>query len=91
MTPLKFKLPFAGRLIGFGAAGRTMSGTITVDLQAAGASLLSAPITLSTAYGEATITTSAVADEAQITVVITISGDSATVSDITILPTFLRR
>lgn len=90
-TPVKFKLPYAGRLIGFGGAARTLSGTIAVDFQAAGVSLLSAPLTVSTAYGEATITTSAVADEAELTAVVTTSGDGATVSDITILPTFLRR
>ena len=90
-TPVTFKLPYAGRLIGFGGIARTLSGTIAVDFQAGGVSLLSAPLSLSTAYGEATITTSSVADEAQITAVVTTSGAGATVSDITILPTFLRR
>ncbi len=90
-TPLRFKLPYAARLIGFSASAVSISGTITVDLKAAGSSLLSAPITLSTAVGEATITTSAVADEAEITAVVATSGVDHTVSDITILPTFLRR
>lgn len=89
-TAVTFKLPFAGRLIGFGAAATTLSGTVAVDFQAGGVSLLSAPITLSTAYGEATITTSAVADEATLTVVVTGNGTQSG-SNITVLPTFLRR
>ncbi len=89
-TAVTFKLPYAGRLIGFGAAATTLSGTVAVDFQAAGVSLLSAPITLSTAYGEATITTSAIVDEATLTVVVTGDGTQSG-SDITILPTFLRR
>ena len=89
-TAVKFNLPFAGRLIGFGAAATTLSGTVSVDFQAGGVSLLSAPITLSTAYSEATITTSAVADEASLTVVVTGNGTQSG-SDITVVPTFLRR
>lgn len=91
-TPVRFKLPYAGRLIGFSASAATVSGTITVDFQAAGSTLLSAPVTLTAAtVTEATVTTSAVADEAELTVVLTISGGSPTVSGITVLPTFLRR
>ena len=95
VTPVRFKLPYAGRLIGFSAAPRTLSGTaITVDFQAAGVSLLSAPVALLSAgvVVDGVITTSAVADEAELTAVLTVSGGvSPSVTDITILPTFLRR
>lgn len=88
----RFKLPYAGRLIGFSAAAETVSGTITVDLKAAGVSLLSAPVALTAAtVTEGVVTTSAVADEAELTGVVYITGGGATVSAITILPTFLRR
>ncbi len=91
-TAVKFNIPYAARLIGFGGAGATLSGTIAVDFQKGGVSLLSAPLTLSTAYGEATLSSAtAIADESLLTAVVTVSGASATASDITILPTFLRR
>lgn len=91
-TPVRYKLPYAGRLIGFSAQAQTVSGTITVDFQAGGSSLLSSPITLlsSGVVVEGTITTSAVADEAELTAVISGSGGPS-VTDLTILPTFLRR
>jgi hypothetical protein len=91
-VPVRFKLPYAGRLIGFSASARTLSGTISVDFAAGGSSLLSAPVDLTAGtVTEGTVTTSAVADEAELTAVVYITGGSATVSDITILPTFLRR
>ncbi len=91
-TAVTFKIPYAARIIGFGGAGATLSGTIAVDLQKGGVSLLSAPLALSTAYSEATLSSAtAIADESTLTAVVTVSGASATVSDITILPTFLRR
>ena len=95
-TPVRFKLPYAGRLIGFSAAARTVSGTaITVDFRAAGTSLLSGTVSLLSdgVVVDGTITTSAVADEAELTVVIGTGGGAGdpSVTDITVLPTFLRR
>ena len=89
-TPIKFVMPYASRLVGFSAVAGTVSGTMTIDIQAGGTTLLSAPITASTNVVEATISTAAVADEAQITVVLTISGSSPTFSNITLVPTFVR-
>ena len=90
VTPVKFRLPYPARLIAFSAVARSLSGTLTVDLQAGGVSLLSAPITASNTVTEATVATAAVADESQITVVLTISGSSPTFSDVTVLPVFTR-
>lgn len=89
-TPLKFTMPFAARLVGFSAAARSVSGTMTIDLQVSGSSVLSAPITASTSVVEATVATAAVADEATVTAVFTISGTNPTFSDITLLPVFVR-
>ena len=91
-TPLNFKLPYSGKVVGFSGAARTISGTITVDLQSGGVSLLSATLTLSTASSDAVITgTGNVAAGSVVTAIVATSGTSPTVSDITILPTFVRR
>lgn len=89
-TPVKFAIPYAARLVGFSAVAGTVSGTMTIDLQAGGVSLLSAPITASTNIVEATVATAAVADESTLTVVLTISGSNPTFSNVTIVPTFVR-
>lgn len=92
VTPVRFALPFPGRLIGFSASARSISGTMTVDFQAGGSSLLSPTLGLTAgAINEAVIQTSAVADEAVLTVVLTPGGTGPTTSDITVMPTFLRR
>lgn len=93
VTPVRFNLPYAGRLIGFSASARTVSGTITVDLQAAGVSLLSPVVTLlsSGVPVAGTVNTSSVSDEAELTVVLSSSGAGPSVTDVTVLPTFLRR
>lgn len=92
VTPVRFKLPYAGQLIGFSANARTISGGLTVDLQAAGVSLLSSAVSL-VSNGvpvEGTVTTANVADEAELTVVLTLSNTPSH-TDITVLPTFLQR
>lgn len=90
----RFALPFKGKLVGVGASARASGGTtptLTVDVKAGGSTLLSAPISVTAgAYAEGTITTSAVADEAAITVDLTIGGTSPTWNDITIVLTFVR-
>ncbi len=90
ITPVKFKMPYASRLVGFSGVGRTLSGTFTIDLQVAGASVLASPLTLSTSVSDAVISTAAVADEAEVTLVLTVSGTSPTGSDITAMPIFVR-
>jgi hypothetical protein len=89
-TPVKFAIPYAARLVGFSAAVGGSSGTVTIDLQAGGVSLLSSPISASTNVVEATISTAAVTDESVMTIVVTISGASPSVSSITAVPTFVR-
>jgi hypothetical protein len=65
-------MPFKAKLVGVGASARASGGTsptLTVDVKAGGTTLLSAPISVTAAtYTEGTITTSAIADEAAITV-----------------------
>lgn len=90
ITPMKFTLPYAARLQSFSTHVRSLSGTMTIDLQANGVSLLSSPVTASSTVTEGTVATAAVADEAAITVVLTISGSSPTFSDVTVIPTFTR-
>ncbi len=89
-TPISFKIPYAARLIGFGAVTRSQLGTITVDMRANGTSLLSQSLTLSTSWSEATVATAAIADETSIAMVVNISGTNAAVSDLIIVPVFVR-
>src|SRR3972149_140507 len=93
----RFKIPYAARLIGFSAAAETIGGgvnsVVTADLRAGGVSLLSAPIALTAGAvaDNAGISTSAVADEAEVTMFLDVTGTNAVVSYVTMLPTFLRR
>ena len=92
----RFKIPYAARLIGFSAAAETIGGgvnsVVTVDLRAGGVSLLSAPVELTAgAVVNAVVSTSAVADEAELTAYLDVTGTNAVVSYVTMLPTFLRR
>lgn len=90
----KFNLPFAGQLIGVSATARASGGTsptLTVDLKQGGTTVLSAPISITAGtVAEGTITTSALSDEASMTVDLTIGGTSPTWNDITVLITVVR-
>jgi hypothetical protein len=90
----RFNVPFRCKLIGVGASARASGGTsptLTVDVKAAGTTVLSAPITVTAAtYTEGTITTSAIADEAAITVDFTIGGTSPTWNDMVVVLTVVR-
>lgn len=91
---VKFNIPFKARLIGVGATARASGGTtptLTVDLKVATVSALSAPISITAlTYSEGTIANAVVADEAAVTVDLTIGGTSPTWNDITVFVTVLR-
>lgn len=91
---VRFNLPFAATLIGAQASARASGGTsptLTVDVKAGGSTVLSAPITVTAgAVAEGTITTATLADEAAITVDLTIGGTSPTWNDITVVLTIVR-
>jgi hypothetical protein len=86
---VRFKVPFAATLLSVQANARVSGGsspTLTVDVLEAGTTVLSAPISITAgtvAFG--TITDSALADEAEITVTLTIGGSSPTWNDITVV------
>lgn len=91
----RFALPFACDVLGVGASARASGGTtptLTVDVLEAGATILSAPIAVTAgSYTEGTVTDAALADEALITVTLTIGGTSPTWNDITVLITCARK
>lgn len=90
-----FKLPFPAKVIGVSASARASGGTsptLTVDVKEAGTSILSAPVSVTAgAYAEATVSDSALADEAAITVDLAIGGTSPTWDDITVFITVVRQ
>jgi hypothetical protein len=92
---IKFAMPFPCRLLGVGAIARASGGTsptLTVDLLNGGTSVLSSAISITAGtYSEGTISTATVADEAVMSVNLTIGGTSPTWNDITILITAVRR
>lgn len=91
---VRFALPFPAQLVSAQATARASGGTsptLTVDVKTGGTTVLSAPIAVtagSVAFG--TVTTSALADEAAMTVDLTIGGTSPTWNDIVIVLTFVR-
>lgn len=90
----RFTLPFPAQLIGVSASARASGGTsptLTVDLLQTAVSVLSAPISVTAgAVTEGTIATSALTDEAAITVNLAITGTSPTWNDIVVLITLVR-
>lgn len=91
----RFNIPFPCDMLGVGASARASGGTsptLTVDVKEAGTTILSAPITVTAgSYSEGTITDSAIADEAAITVDLAITGTSPTWNDIVVLLTCSRK
>lgn len=88
------KMPYGARLVGFSAKSRAFGTGATptpkVDLRAGATSVLSTPLTLSTVgVTEATIATAAIADETTLSVDLSLTGVSS-VSDTTLLMTFVR-
>ena len=90
----RYKLPFKARLLGVSASARASGGTtptLTVDVQAGGASVLSAPVAVTAgAVAEGVVETPAVADEAVITIDLAIGGTTPTWDDISVLLTLVR-
>lgn len=91
---VKFLIPFKAKLIGVSASARASGGTsptLTVDVLNGATSLLSAPVSITAGTpAEATITTSAIADESTINVNLAITGTSPTWNDITVILTLVR-
>lgn len=91
---VRFALPFPAQLVSAQASARASGGTtptLTVDVKAGGTTVLSAPFAVTAgAVSFGTITTSALADEAAMTVDLTIGGTSPTWNDIVIVLTFVR-
>ena len=92
---VKFALPFPAKLVGVSTTARASGGTtptLTVDVKEGGTTVLSAPISVTAGtVSEGTVTDSALADEASMTVDLTIGGTSPTWNDITVLLTVVRR
>lgn len=92
---VKFTLPYPVKLVGVSTTARASGGTtptLTVDVKEGGTSVLSAPISVTAGtVAEGTITDASLADEATITVDLTIGGTSPTWNDITLLLTVVRR
>lgn len=89
---VRFQMPQPCRLIGVGANSRAIVGTTnTVDVKVGGNSVLGSAITIAAAgtWYEGTISTATIADEAVVTIDITIAGTSLT--DTTIVLTCARR
>lgn len=91
---VKLKMPFAVQVLGVSATARASGGTnptLTVNVKAAGTTILSAPISITAGtVSEGTITTASIADEATVTVDLVITGTNPTWDDITVLLTVAR-
>lgn len=92
---VKFNMPFPCRLITVQATARVSGGTsptLTVDLKEAGTTVLSSAISITAGtVSEGTISDADIADEAAITVDLTIGGTSPTWNDIGVLLVCQRR
>ncbi len=90
----RLQLPFRAKLLGVSASARASGGTsptLTVDVQEAGVTVLSAPIAVTAgAVTEGTVVDDDLADESIITVNLAIGGTSPTWNDIVVLITVLR-
>lgn len=92
---VRFKLPYAAKLVGVSATARASGGTtptLTVDVKEGGTTVLSAPVAITAGtVSEGTVSDSLLADESTITADLTIGGTSPTWNDITLLLTVVRR
>ena len=91
---ITFQIPFKAKVLGVSAKARASSGTtptLTVDVKEGGVSILSAPFSVySSAVTEGTISDKTIADEATVTVDLTIGGTSPVWQDITTILTLRR-
>ena len=89
-----FQIPFKAKVLGVSAKARASSGTtptLTVDVKEGGVSILSAPFSVySSAVTEGTISDKTIADEATVTVDLTIGGGSPVWEDIMAILTLRR-
>jgi len=90
----RLTLPFKAQVLGISASARASGGTtptLTVDVLEGGTTILSAPVAVTAgAVAEATVTDTTLADEAAITVTLTIGGTTPTWNDIVVLITLVR-
>jgi len=91
-TPIKFRLPYPCTLISMTACAVTLdftdtTETYTVDLQEGGTTVLSSAVSLAAAgtIYSATISDAALADEATMTLVLTLGGTTPSLTDLTVL------
>lgn len=86
---VRFKMPYPARLVTVQATARASGGTsptLTVDVQEAGTTVLSSAVSVTAGtVSEATISDPEIADEAVVTVDLTIGGTSPTWDDITVV------
>lgn len=91
---VQFAIPFKCRVIGVTASARASGGTsptLTVDVQDDGASILSAPVSVTAgSISEGTISSPVLIDESVVTVNLAITGTGPTWDDITVLITVVR-
>jgi hypothetical protein len=86
---VRFKAPFPCAVLNVYATARASGGTsptLTVDVKEAGTTVLSAPVSVTAGtVSEGTITDKKIADEAVVTIDLTIGGTSPTWDDITVV------
>ena len=89
-----FQIPFKAKVLGVSAKARASSGTsptLTVDVKEGGTSILSAPFSVySSAVTEGTVSDKTIADEATVSVDLTIGGTSPVWEDVTTILTIRR-
>ena len=89
-----FQIPFKAKVLGVSATARASSGTtptLSVDVKEGGTSILSTPFFINTSsVTEGVISDKTLADEATVTVDLTIGGDTPVWDDITAILTLRR-
>jgi len=96
-TPITFRIPFKAQVIGVSAHAKVLDSadgneTYTVDIKEGGTSILSSALSLAaqnTLY-EAAVSDTSIADEATVTVVVTLGGTTPSLTDLTVLLTIRR-
>lgn len=96
-TPVTFRLPFKAQVIGVSVHAKTIdladtNETYTVDVKEAGTSILSSAIAIAAAdtIYEGTVSDNYIADEATVTIVVTLGGTTPSLTDLTVLLTIRR-
>jgi len=91
-TPVKFKLPFPATVVGVSATAGTLDTgdadeTYTVDVKEGATSILSSAVALAAAgtIYDGTLSDTTIADEATLSVVVTLGGTTPSLTDLTVL------